>query len=105
MTPDQPLLQFKSLDDIRARKEYLRKELRKDNKTMRTQWDGLFKKEKSNLPSHRFANMMSTGASVFDGIILVWKLYNRFNGGKSRNTTSGGSLLTALFSGKKKRRK
>jgi hypothetical protein len=102
---DQPLLQFKSLDDIRARKDQLRMEIRKDSQTMRTQWDGLFHKEKSNLPSQRFANMMSTGAAVFDGILFAWKLYNRLHG-KSQNTASTSvGLLASIFSGRNKKKR
>lgn len=99
MTSEQPLLPFKSLDDIRMRKDYLRRELRKDNQTMKTQWDGLFHKQENNLPSQRFANIMSTGASMFDGFIFAWKLYNRFGGGtKHRRSRNKGNLLTALLS-------
>ena len=78
----QPLLTYKSLDDIRARKEALRKELHRDNSTMKTQWNSLFHKEEAKLPAQRFANIMATGVSVFDGILFAWKLYNRFGGGK-----------------------
>ena len=102
-TPEQPLLPFKSLDDIRMRKEYLRQEIRKDNQSMKTQWDGLFHKQETNLPSQRFANIMTTGASVFDGLLLAWKLYNRFGGGKRKKVArSSGNLLTALLSRKRK---
>lgn len=99
MIPDQPLLQYKSLDDIRARKEQLRRELRQDNHSMKTQWNTLFHKEESNLPSHRFANVMSTSMSVFDGLILAWKLYNRM-GNKNRKVkkSKNRSILSALFS-------
>jgi len=104
MTPEQPLLPFKSLDDIRMRKEYLRQELRKDNQSMKTQWNGLFHKEESNLPSRRFANIMSTGVSVFDGLLLAWKLYNRLGGGKNskKKSKSSGNLLTAFLTRKRK---
>lgn len=96
---DQPLFTYKSLDDIRARKEALRKELRQDNSSMKTQWNTLFHKEKSNLPAHRFANIMTTGVSVFDGIILAWKLYNRLGGGKKRlSKKKSKGFLASLFS-------
>ena len=98
MISDQPLLQYKSLDDIRARKEQLRRELHKDNHSMKTQWNTLFHKEESNLPSHRFANVMSTGMSVFDGFILAWKLYNRLGKKHSKSRKKSKSLLSALLS-------
>ena len=95
----QPLLTYKSLDDIRARKEVLRKELQRDNTTMKTHWNTLFHKEESKLPSHRFANVMTTGASVFDGIIFAWKIYNRFGGKKKKATRKKSKgLLASLMS-------
>ena len=103
MKSEQPLLPFKSLDDIRMRKEYLRRELRKDNQSMKTQWNGLFHKQENTLPSQRFSSLMTTGVSVFDGLLLAWKLYNRFGGGsKRRRTRNKGNLLTALLSRKRK---
>ena len=96
---DQPSFTYKSLDDIRARKEALRKELQQDNSSMKTQWNSLFHKEKSNLPAHRFANLMATSVSVFDGILFAWKLYNRFGGGKNKKTKKKSrSFLASLFS-------
>ena len=98
---NQPLLTYKSLDDIRARKEVLRKELQRDNSTMKTHWNTLFHKdESSNLPSHRFANIMTTGASVFDGIIFAWKIYNRLGGKKKTTRKRNKGFLASLFSGR-----
>ena len=100
---NQPLLPYKSLDDIRARKIALRKELKHDNQSMKTQWNSLFHPEKSNMPSHRFANIMTTSATVFDGLLLAWKLYNRFGGTISKKPTKrrNRGLLASLFSGGK----
>jgi hypothetical protein len=98
---DQPLSEYKSLDDIRAHKEALRKVLQRERQSMKTHWDGLFHKPDANLPSRRISTLMTTGASVFDGIILVWKLYNRFGGGKrtAKKTKKGSKgFLASLFS-------
>ena len=97
---DQPSFTYKSLDDIRARKEALRKELQQDNSSMKTQWNTLFhKKEKSNLPAHRFANIMASSVTLFDGLIFAWKLYNRFGGGKNRKAKKKSKgILASLFS-------
>lgn len=104
MSSKQPLLQYKSLDDIRMRKEELRQSLRKDNQSMKTQWNGLFHQEKTNSPTRRFANIMSTSAIVLDGIILAWKLYNRYHSDRPKDPETVG-LLASLFSSKKKRKK
>lgn len=95
---DQPFYPYKSLDDIRARKEALRKELQQDNHSMKTQWNTLFHKEKNNLPAHRFANIMTAGVSLFDGIIFAWKLYNRFGGKKKISKKKHKGLIASLFS-------
>ena len=92
----QPMLEYKSLDDIRARKQTLRKELEANGLSMKTQWNGLFRKPKNQTPSRRLTTFMATGASVFDGILLAWKLYNRFGGGKRKAKNKG--LLARLFS-------
>ena len=88
---------YRSLDDIRARKAVLREQLESGNTTMKTQWNTLFHKPKSNVPSKRVTTFMTTGATLFDGILLAWKLYNRFGGGKSHKATKQKSLLARLF--------
>ena len=97
----QPMLPYKTLDDIRSRKEALRKELQNDNLSMKTHWNTLFHKPESKMPSRRFASLMTTGASVFDIMLLSWKLYNRF-GGNNRKVTArrkkNTGLLTRIFS-------
>ena len=42
---------YRSLDDIRARKAVLREQLESGNTTMKTQWNTLFHKPKSTVPS------------------------------------------------------
>ena len=67
---------------------------------MKTQWNSLFHKEERNLPSQRFANMMSRGVSVVDAAILAWKLYQRFGskGRKVKTKSKSKSILSALLS-------
>lgn len=95
---NQPLLNYKSLDDIRARKEALRQELQRDSLSMKTQWNSLFHKPEAKTPTRRMTTLMTTGASVFDGLILAWKLYNRLGGGKRKTTKKRKGLLACLFS-------
>lgn len=80
---DNPLQTYRSLEEIRMRKEMLRRELQKDNGQIKETWQGLFHSEKSNTPSRRMSGFISTGAGVMDGIILGWKLYRKFYGGKN----------------------
>ena len=88
---------YKSLDDIRARKAALREQLQEGSLSMKTEWNTLFHKPKSKTPSRRVTPFMTTGATLFDGILLAWKLYNRFGGGKSRKVTRRKSLMARLF--------
>ena len=98
MTPDQPLLQYKSLDDIRARKEALRKDLQRESLSMKTQWNSLFHKPEDKMPSRKISTLMTTGASVLDGLILAWKLYNRFGGNHKGPVKKRKGILASLFS-------
>ncbi len=100
---DLPLLQYKSLEDIRLRKEELRKELMSDNQSMKTHWATLFRKQDvATTPTKRITKMVATSATVIDGLIFAWKLYNRLGiAGKRQSSKKNGkrkSLLASLFS-------
>ena len=76
---------YKSLEEIRARKDSLKKEIRKDDQQIRTHWNSLFHRPEAlgvMTPTKRITGLMSTGAGVLDGIILGWKLYRKFKGNK-----------------------
>ncbi|MBQ6209393.1 MAG: hypothetical protein IJK42_06440 [Prevotella sp.] len=74
---------YRSLDAIRARKEYILKDIQQDDKQIRNLWGNLFHKPSlaasSKLPSRRINSLMTTSAGIFDGIILAWKLYRKFH--------------------------
>jgi len=99
-TPTEPIV-YTSLDDIRARKKALRAELNRDTQQMRTQWTGLFAKpDTSQMPARRLSRFVSTGVTVFDGLLFAYKLYNRLGGGKARLKTKKSkrnALLSLLF--------
>lgn len=71
---------YHTLDEIRLRKAQLLTDIAKDNNQIRKLWNNLFHKPSKGrqTPSKRLSNWMSTGASVFDGLILGWKLYRKF---------------------------
>ncbi|MBR5656312.1 MAG: hypothetical protein IKW98_06480 [Prevotella sp.] len=78
---------YKSLEEIRARKDSLIKEIRKDDKQIRTHWNSLFHRPEAvglMTPTKRITGLMSTGAGVLDGLILGWKLYRKFKGKTKR---------------------
>ena len=74
--------EYKSLDDIRRRKETLRQELLEDDKKIKNLWDEMSRPSdlfsKSASPSKRITGLINTSAALFDGAILGWKLYRKF---------------------------
>ncbi len=106
--PNPPEVQmppvYRSLEEIRLRKAQLRMQLRQDTSSMHGLTTTLFKKEEtSNSPSQRFIGMMTKGATFVDGLILAYKLFNRFHGGTTAVRKSSG--LFGLFGKKKKKKK
>ena len=72
---------YRSLEDIRDRKDSLRDNIRGDEQQMRTLWNQLFapRQPLSALsPSKRISSVLTTGAGILDGAILGWKLYRKF---------------------------
>ena len=78
----ETVTEYKSLNDIRMRKEMLRNDILKDDQKIRTLWHSLFKLsdifDKNTSPSKRISSLINTGATVIDGAILGWKLYRKF---------------------------
>ena len=73
---------YQSIEEIRLRKAALQKEIEADSAKIDEKWHSLFKKPKALLksatPSQRISGIISSGADVLDGILLVWKLYRKF---------------------------
>ncbi len=73
---------YQSIEEIRLRKAALLKDIEADSAKIEEKWHSLFKKpetlSRSATPSQRITGMISTGAGVLDGILLVWKLYRKF---------------------------
>lgn len=75
-------ISYKTIEEIKLRKAMLLKDIQKDDMRIKNLWSSLFSRPaalKSNAsPSKRINSMMSTGAGVFDALILGWKLYRKF---------------------------
>jgi hypothetical protein len=72
---------YGSLDDIIRRKSELKQDLTTSEKKIGKLWNTLFTPDKPRgvqTPSMRLKGLFSTGAGLFDGILLGWKLYRRF---------------------------
>lgn len=78
-------MQFNSLDEIEAYRDQLKLELHKDEERIASLWKGLFGKEeprRPKTPMQRVLSMVNVGSGVLDGVILGWKLYRKFSGGR-----------------------
>lgn len=86
--------QFRSLNDIREYKDELREQIKRDEDNIADKWDSLFHRDEApaNSKAQKIARMVSLGSGVFDGAMLGWKLYRKYQEG-------------AFLFGKKKKRK
>ena len=72
---------YESLEQIRVRKEELRKQLHGEEGQMKTMWDSMFsrpEKVSNMLPSRKLNTLMNTSVGIFDAALLTWKLYRKF---------------------------
>lgn len=71
---------YTTLQDIQARRNLLLAEIRKDGDRMSALKKELFGKGVTSRGSKRMSmsGMINTGAGIFDGLLLVWKLYRKF---------------------------
>jgi hypothetical protein len=73
---------YKSLADIRNRKETLLKGIREDNAKMSKLYHSLFETpealKSSSLPSQRLKSFFSLGSGILDGFLFGWKIYRKF---------------------------
>ena len=87
---DANMTTYRSLEDIRTRREAILKDIQADNKQIKTLWESLFHKADTSTaltPSRKFSTLMNVGAGFFDAAILGWKLYRKFgNKSSSRKT-------------------
>ena len=85
--------QFRSLNDIREYKDELREQIKLDEDSIADKWNSLFHREEApaNSKAQKLARMVSLGTGMFDGAMLGWKLYRKYQEG-------------AFLFGKKKRK-
>ncbi len=72
---------YRTLDEIRLRKSQLLVDITKDGNKVEKLWNNLFHKSPDKgkkTAGRRMSSIVSTGASVVDGLILGWKLYRKF---------------------------
>ena len=75
MTSVKKLLrEYRTLDEIRERKDELLDELHQDNAKMSTMWNQVFLKRENNTKTDYIASIVSNGIVAFDTIMLIRKL-------------------------------
>ena len=88
MTSVKKLLrEYRTLDEIRERKDELLDELKQDNTKMSTMWNQVFLKRENNTKSDYIASIISNGIVAFDTIMLIRKLMKGYGFlfGKKKN--------------------
>ena len=74
----KPVREYRSLEEIRQRKDELLKELQKDNTQFSTFWDQVFLKRENNTKSDYIAGLISNGIVAFDTFMLIRKLMKSY---------------------------
>ena len=69
---------YRSLEEIRTKKEDILAKIRLDNKETSILWKSLFKKDEQQKKGLTLASVLNTGMGLADGFILAWKLYRKF---------------------------
>ena len=66
--------EYRTLDEIQARKDELLDEIRQDNTKMSTMWDQVFLKRENNTKTDYIASIVTNGIVAFDTFMLIRKL-------------------------------
>jgi len=83
----KPTKDYRTLDDIRQRKDELLEQLQEDNTKFTTLWDQVFVKKEGNSKGDYIASLVSNGFVAVDTFLLIPKLikgYGYLFGNKKR---------------------
>lgn len=69
---------YKTLDEIRQRKEKVLSAIRDENRQIDRLWTNLFRDDEPRKKGFTLASVINTGMGFMDGFLLVWKLYKKF---------------------------
>ena len=86
MTSVKKLLrEYRTLDEIRERKDELLDELKQDNTKMSTMWNQVFLKRENNTKSDYISGLIANSVTAIDIFLVVRKLMKNYKGifGKS----------------------
>ena len=83
----KPSIDYRTLDDIRQRKDQLLEQLQEDNAKFTALWHQVFVKKEGNSKGDYIAALVSNGFVAVDTFLLIRKLlkgYGYLFGGKKR---------------------
>ena len=83
----KPTTEYRTLDEIRQRKDELLNELQQDNTQFTTLWHQVFLKKDESSKGDYIASLVSNGFMAVDAILLIRKLmkgYGFLFGGKKK---------------------
>ena len=83
----KPSIDYRTLDDIRQRKDQLLEQLQEDNAKFTALWNQVFVKKEGNSKGDYIAALVSNGFVAVDTFLLIRKLlkgYGYLFGGKKR---------------------
>lgn len=69
---------YTTLDDIQQRKEYLLRQIDRDNMNIRQLWGGMFVKREDTTKGQFIAGIINNSALIIDAFLMVRKLRQRF---------------------------
>lgn len=74
----KPVREYRSLEEIRQRKDELLNQLQQDNTQFSTLWNQVFLKRENNTKSDYIAGLVSNGIVAFDTFLLIRKLMKSY---------------------------
>ncbi len=74
----KPIREYRTLDEIRMRKDELLNELQQDNTKFTTLWNQVFLKREDNTKADYITGLVSNGIVAFDTFLMIRKLMKNY---------------------------
>ncbi len=74
----KPIRDYRTLDEIRQRKDELLEQLQQDNTRFSTLWNQVFLKREENTKAEFITGLVSNGIVAFDTFLMIRKLMKNY---------------------------
>ena len=74
----KPIREYRTLDEIRLRKDELLEQLQQDNTRFSTLWNQVFMKREDNTKAEYITGIVSNGIMAVDTILMIRKLVKNY---------------------------